>query len=45
VNELNISSFPTIIIVDNSNKTPHIIASFEEERTYDKLFNFIKKYE
>lgn len=45
VNELNISSFPTIIVVDNSSGTPKIIASFEEERTYDKLFKFIKKYE
>lgn len=45
VNELNISSFPTIIIVDNSNETPRIIASFEDERTYDKIFKFINKYE
>ena len=45
VNELNISSFPTIIVVDNSTGSPNIIASFEEERTYDKIFNFIKKYE
>lgn len=45
VNELNISSFPTIIVVDNSSGTPNIIASFEEERTYDKIFKFIKKYE
>jgi hypothetical protein len=45
VNELNISSFPTIIVVDSSTGSPNIIASFEEERTYDKIFNFIKKYE
>ena len=45
VNELNISSFPTIIVVDNSTGSPNIIASFEEERTYDRIFNFIKKYE
>ena len=45
VNDLNISSFPTIIVVDNSTGSPNIIASFEEERTYDKIFNFIKKYE
>lgn len=45
VNELNISSFPTIIVVVNSSGTPNIIASFEEERTYDKIFKFIKKYE
>jgi len=45
VNELNISSFPTIIVIDNSTGSPNIIASFEEERTYDKIFNFIKKYE
>lgn len=45
VNDLNISSFPTIIVVDNSTGSPNIIASFEEERAYDKIFNFIKKYE
>ena len=45
VNQLNISSFPTIIAVDNSTGTPNIIASFEDERTYDKIFNFIKKYD
>ena len=45
INDLNISSFPTIIVVDNSTGSPNIIASFEEERTYDKIFNFIKKYE
>ena len=45
VNELNISSFPTIIVVENSSGTSNIIASFEEERTYDKIFKFIKKYE
>ena len=45
VNELNISSFPTIIVVDSSTGSPNIIASFEEERTYDNIFNFIKKYE
>jgi hypothetical protein len=45
VNDLNISSFPTIIVVDSSTGSPNIIASFEEERTYDKIFNFIKKYE
>ena len=44
VNELNISSFPTIIVVVNSSGTPNIIASFEEESTYDKIFKFIKKY-
>jgi Thioredoxin len=45
VNELNISSFPTIIVVNNSTGIPNIIASFEEERTYDNIFKFIKKYE
>ena len=45
VNDLNISSFPTIIVVELSTGSPNIIASFEEERTYDKIFNFIKKYE
>ena len=45
VNSLNISSFPTIIIVDNSTGTPNIITSFEEERTYEKILKFIQKYE
>jgi hypothetical protein len=42
---LNISSFPTIIVIDRSINNDTIIDSFEEERTYDKLFNFIKKYD
>ena len=42
---LNISSFPTIIVIDKSVNNNTIIASFEEERTYEKLYNFIKKYD
>ena len=42
---LNISSFPTIIVIDKSINNNTIIASFEEERTYEKLYNFIKKYD
>jgi len=42
---MNISSFPTIIIVDNSGAEPVIIASFEDERSYPKLYNFIKPYD
>jgi hypothetical protein len=45
VNLLNISSFPTIIVIDKSINNDTIIASFEEERTYEKLYNFIKKYD
>jgi hypothetical protein len=44
VNLLNISSFPTIIVIDKSIDNNTIIDSFEEERTYEKLYNFIKKY-
>lgn len=40
---MNISSFPTIIIVDNSGGEPKIIASFEDERSYPNLHKFIKK--
>lgn len=42
---MNISSFPTIIIVDNSGGEPVIIASFEDERSYPNLHKFIKKYD
>ena len=42
---MNISSFPTIIIVDNSGGEPKIIASFEDERSYPNLHKFIKKYD
>lgn len=45
VKMFNIRGFPSIIIVDNSSKNPTVVASFEEERTYDKLFKFINKYE
>jgi hypothetical protein len=42
---MKITSFPKIIIVDNSGNKPRIIATFDEERTYDKLYNFIKNYD
>jgi hypothetical protein len=42
---MKITSFPKIIIVDNSGNKPRIIATFNEERTYDKLYNFIKNYD
>ena len=50
VNALGITGFPAIIVVDNtasaaSAGSPTILASFEEERTYDKLLKFIKKYD
>jgi len=45
VNLLNISSFPTIVVIDKSVNNDTIIASFEEERTYEKLYNFIKNYD
>jgi thiol-disulfide isomerase/thioredoxin len=44
VKMFNIRGFPSIIIVDNS-ATPKMIASFEEERTEQKLLQFIKEYE
>ena len=45
VKMFNIKGFPSIIIVDNSSNNPKFVTSFEEERTYDKLLQFIKKYE
>jgi thioredoxin-like negative regulator of GroEL len=44
VKMFNIRGFPSIIIVDNS-ATPKMVASFEEERTEQKLLQFINKYE
>lgn len=46
VNALGITGFPAIIVVDNTaSGSPTILASFEEARTYDKLLQFIKKYD
>ena len=49
VNALGITGFPAIIVVDNTASArgapPTILASFEEARTYDKLLQFIKKYD
>ena len=45
VNQMKISGFPTILIVDNSADNPKILASYEEARTYDKLLQFIKIYD
>ena len=45
VTQMKISGFPTILIIDNSAAKPKIMASFEEERTYNKLLQFIKIYD
>lgn len=45
VRSMDITSFPTIVIVDNSTNTPTIVASFEDERTYEKLVSFISTYD
>ena len=45
VKSLGISSFPTFVVVDNSDNSPTIIASFEDERKFDKLLAFIRKYD
>ena len=42
---MKITSFPTIVIVDNSREDPVIIASFNDVRSYEKLNEFIKKYD
>ena len=45
VKKFGINGYPSIIIVDNT-VTPNILlSSFEEDRTYEKLFKFINKYE
>lgn len=45
VRSMDITSFPTIVIVNNSTTPPTIIASYEDERTYEKLFSFISRYD
>jgi hypothetical protein len=45
VRSMDITSFPTIVIVDNSTNPPTIVASFEDERTYEKLVSFISGYD
>uniref|UniRef100_A0A6C0KAF0 Thioredoxin domain-containing protein n=1 Tax=viral metagenome TaxID=1070528 RepID=A0A6C0KAF0_9ZZZZ len=53
VKSLGITGFPAFIMVDNtatagagaSTGTPTILASFEEERTYENILKFIKNYE
>jgi protein-disulfide isomerase-like protein with CxxC motif len=48
VNSLGITGFPAFVMVDNTASaggTPTILASFEEERTYENLLKFIKEYE
>ncbi len=42
---MEISSFPTFIMVDNQISSTTPIDSFEEERTKEKLLQFINKYE
>lgn len=49
VKSLGITGFPAFIMVDNTAtagaSTPTILASFEEERTYENILKFIKEYE
>ena len=45
VRSMDITSFPTIVIVNNSTNPPTILASFEDERTYEKLVSFISGYD
>ena len=45
VRSMDITSFPTIVIVVNSTNSPTIVASFEDERTYEKLVSFISGYD
>lgn len=45
VRSMDITSFPTIVIVNNSTNPPTIIASYEDERTYEKLVSFISSYD
>jgi hypothetical protein len=50
VDSLGITGFPAFVMVDNTatagaGGSPTILASFEEERTYENLLKFIKQYE
>ena len=45
VRSMDITSFPTIVIVNNSTNPPTIIASYEGERTYEQLVGFISSYD
>lgn len=45
VRSMDITSFPTIVIVNNSTNPPTILASFEDERTYEELVSFISGYD
>lgn len=45
VRSMDITSFPTIVIVNNTTNPPTIIASYEDERTYEKLVSFISSYD
>jgi hypothetical protein len=45
VRSMDITSFPTIVIVNNTTNPPTIVASFEDERTYEKLVSFISSYD
>lgn len=45
VRSMDITSFPTIVIVNNSTNPPTIIASYEGERTYEQLVSFISSYD
>jgi len=45
VRSMDITSFPTIVIVNNSTNPPTIIASYEGERTYEKFVSFISSYD
>lgn len=45
IKSMKITSFPTIVIVDNSREVPKIVASFNDERTLEKISNFVKGYD
>jgi thiol-disulfide isomerase/thioredoxin len=49
VSALGITGFPAFIMVDNTataaTGSPSVLASFEEERTYENLLKFIREYE
>ena len=45
VRSMDITSFPTIVIVNNTTNPPTIIASYEGERTYEQLVSFISSYD
>jgi hypothetical protein len=44
VNKFKITGFPSIVIIDISGNEEVVVESFNKERTYENIKNFISKY-